>query len=52
MGGEATVENVVFETELLGFETLVAPEAVANQYPWFLVSLVSSLGIEHALEPL
>ena len=28
------------------------PEAVTNQHPWLLVSLFSSLGIKHALEPL
>ena len=28
------------------------PEAVTNQHPWLLVSLSSSLGIKHALEPL
>jgi len=28
------------------------PEAVTNQYPGFLVSLFSRLGIKHALEPL
>ena len=27
-------------------------EAVTNQHPWLLVSLFSSLGIKHALEPL
>ena len=52
VGGEATVDNVVFETKLLGFEGLVCPEAVTNQYPWLLVSLFSSLGIKHVLKPL
>ena len=28
------------------------PKAVTNQHPWLLVSLSSSLGIKHALEPL
>jgi hypothetical protein len=28
------------------------PETVTNQHPWLLVSLSSSLGIKHALEPL
>jgi hypothetical protein len=30
----------------------VRPETVTNQYPGFLVSLFSRLGIKHALEPL
>jgi hypothetical protein len=30
----------------------VCPEAVTNQYPWLLVSLLSSLGIKYVLEPL
>jgi len=30
----------------------VRPKAVTNQHPWLLVSLSSSLGIKHALEPL
>ena len=50
--GEATQHDAVRETKLLGFEGLVRPEAVTNQHPWLLVSLFSSLGIKHALEPL
>ena len=30
VGGEATQQDVVLETELLGFKGLVAPEAVTN----------------------
>jgi hypothetical protein len=50
--GEATQDNIVFETKLQGFEGLMRPETITNQHPWFLVSLSSSLGIKHALEPL
>jgi len=50
MGGEATQDNIIFEIKLLGFEGLVCPEAVTNQYPGFLVSLFSRLGIKHALK--
>ena len=50
--GEATQDNAVLETKHLGFEGLVAPEAVTDQHPRLLVSLPSSLGIKHALEPL
>jgi hypothetical protein len=35
-------DDVVFETKLQDFE---GPEAVTNQYLWFLVSLYFSLGI-------
>jgi hypothetical protein len=45
VGGEATVGNIVFETKLLGFEGLVRPEAVTNQYLcfWLACSLVWGL---------
>ena len=41
-----------FEAKFHGFESLVRPETVTNEYPWVLVSLFSGLGIEHTLEPL
>jgi hypothetical protein len=50
--GEVTEQDVVLETKHLGFEGLMAPEAVTDQHPWLLVSLPSGLGIKHALEPL
>jgi len=50
--GEATQDDIVFETKLQGFEGLVRPETVTNQHPGFLVSLSSCLGIKHALKPL
>jgi len=30
----------------------VHPKAVRNQHPWFLISLLLSLGIKYMLEPL
>lgn len=50
VGGEAIVENIIYEIKLLGFEGLVYSEAVVDQYPWLLVSLFSSLGVEHVFE--
>ncbi len=47
--GEATQDDVVFETKLQGFEGLVCPKAVTNQHPGFLVSLSSCLGIKYVL---
>ena len=50
--GETAQDDVVFKAILQDLERLVCPEAVTNQYPWFLVSLSFSLGIKHMLEPL
>jgi hypothetical protein len=51
VGGEATREDIIFETKLLGFEALMRRETVTDQHAWLLVSLFSRLGIKHALEP-
>jgi len=45
-------DDVVFETEFSDFEGFMRPEAVAYQYPWFLVRPFFGLGVEHKLEPL
>ena len=49
--GETIQDDIFFETNLQDFEGLVRPEAVTNQYSWFLVSLSFGLGIKHTLEP-
>lgn len=52
IGRKAAQNNIVFETELQDFEGCVRFEAVAYEYPWFLVSTFLGLGVEYQLEPL
>ena len=45
-------DDVVFKAILQDFERLVAPEAVTDEYPWFLVSLHFGLGVKYTFDPL
>jgi hypothetical protein len=52
MRGETAEDNIIFKIKLQDFEYFVRPEAIANQYPWLIISLLLSLGMKYTLEPL
>ena len=52
MGGQSTKYNVVLKTELQDFKGLVSSEAILDKHPWFHISPLLGLWIEHTLDPL
>jgi hypothetical protein len=42
-------DDTIFKTKLQDFEDLVCPEAIPDEYPWFHISSLFSLGIKHSI---